>query len=94
MSSIGSAELMLISDFPIEDEHTELILQLSGRPITRDDIAIVASRLSATWPLRLASPRLSSIQTPDSHLWHIAMYLTRQRLWPQPKGLKSSRGGA
>ncbi|HBE72268.1 MAG TPA: hypothetical protein DDW52_29390 [Planctomycetaceae bacterium] len=77
--SIGIAELLLITDCTVSDEHFPWILKLAGRGIEREQVTLVDSGRTCTWPLELEVPSYTSIDSVGSHVWHLAGYLSQNR---------------
>ncbi len=63
----GSAELWLISDFPIDESHLGEIRQLFGEGTSEDDIAFRPGRRCCRWPLRVPYPT----RGPTSLSFHV-----------------------
>ena len=70
------AEMLLISDFPVGDDHFTLIHKLAGSPIVQEDMKISDSGRGCRWPLRLDD---SYGKDASMFLWEIATYLTRNQ---------------
>ena len=75
----GTAQLLLITDCTVGDEHIAQILKLAGRGITRDHIDIIGAGRTCTWPLELDAHGHNSIEDVASHLWLLAGYLSQNR---------------
>jgi len=74
----GMAEILLISDFRIDDGHFRNIRQLFGESTSDDDIAVSPDRRSCRWPLRVAY----SVRVVDSLSFHVYLcvaFLTHHR---------------
>jgi hypothetical protein len=78
-SGIGSAELLLITDATVDDNHVAQILRLAGPGTTREKIMLVGDGRTCTWPLELEVPDWTTIRDVGSHLYHLADYLWRNR---------------
>ena len=79
MSAIGTAELLLITDSTVADDHFAWIIKLAGRSIAREQVRLVGAGRSCIWPLELEVPSYTSIDSVGSHVWHLAGYLSQNR---------------
>src|SRR5579883_2809167 len=74
----GSAELWLISDFPIEDDHLKCVRQLFGERTTDEDITIPPDRRWCRWPLRMTYP-VCEVDALSFHVFLCAGFLKQRR---------------
>ena len=74
----GSAELWLISDFPVDESHLRLIRQLFGENTSDADIRFRDDRKCCGWPLRV-SYEADSVTSLSFHVYLCACFLKRRQ---------------
>jgi len=74
----GAAELWLISDFPLGDEHLRLIVPLMGPGGSERDIKWGENRRTCRWPLRVPYA-FGDVGSLAFHVYHCAAFLHSRR---------------
>ncbi len=77
-ATAGSAQLLLISDAPIDDELWGVIRQLYGAETTDGDLTFSAQRRSCQWPCRVTCPS-SGLTSLRQHVFLCAAFLSQRR---------------
>jgi hypothetical protein len=74
----ATPEILLISDFPVDEDQLACVRRLFGECTSDDDIAFSPERRTCRWPLRLAHPA-GVVDSPSFCLYLCASFLILRR---------------
>jgi hypothetical protein len=77
-ATAGVPEILLISDFPIDDSHLRSVRELFGVRTSDEEIALSPDGRLCRWPLRVAYPTCV-VDSLSFHVFLCASFLTRRR---------------
>ncbi len=75
-TQIGDLRLCVFTDCSFTEEHVAMFLQLSGLPITEDELTFNDCRRTCEWPIVLdPSTYVGPIESMSEHIWHVTNLL-------------------
>jgi hypothetical protein len=77
-TTVGTPEILLISDSPVDEGHLKYVRRLFGECTSDDDIAFSPGRRTCRWPLRVADPA-GAVNSLSTHVYLCATFLKLHR---------------